>query len=576
MSMPDPFFSDFLIIIIVATLVAFAVEKVRLPAILGFLLAGVMIGPNGLGFISSNERIHDLAEVGVILLMLTIGLEFSFKRLKGLGQISFVGGMAQLLISIGLGMLTAVFKGWTLYQGFVLGSVIALSSTAIIFKYLIDRGEVESYHGRISVAILLFQDFAVAPLIILMAALGAKEGSVLVSVGYAFGKALLLIGIIFIISKYIISKLIHEIVLNHSREIFFLSAVIFCFGIAWISAYFGLSFAIGAFFAGVMFANTDYGSQLIGDIVPFRHIFVSIFFVSIGLLFDIHFTLDNIFLIASMVGLVIVVNAVIISLLILILGYPPRIAIACGVILSQIGEFSFLLLETGRNIGSIEPFFYQVLLSTAFLTLCLSPIMFALIPSIMKLAEHIPYFSIHPENWRKNEKLKKLENHIILCGYGPVGTDLSHAFKEEGIPYIVIEMNPFRIDVLKKEGVPVIYGDAANEEVLKRAGLKASRALIMTFSDPIGKSEIIKLVQRVNPDVFVAVRTRYERDVAELYELGADMVVMEELEASYELNRAVLEYCDIHSERVNKFLKRIRDRKELMISEAILHRLRKP
>jgi len=278
---------ELLIVLLAATVIALVFERLRLQAVLGFLLAGALIGPHGLGILSDLEKIHELADIGMIFLMLTIGLEFSFARLHGLKKIAILGGSAQIGVSIGLSILFARWMGWPVYQGFVLGSVISLSSTAVVFRNLLDRAELESQHGRIAVAFLLFQDLAVGPLLIFITAFGHPAGSMAASIALSLAKAGLLLGGLWIVSVYCLPKVMRWVAFAKSREIFLLASVLLCFGVSWISAELGLSAALGAFFAGLMLANTDYHYQISGEITPFRHIFISIFFVSIGLLFDL-------------------------------------------------------------------------------------------------------------------------------------------------------------------------------------------------------------------------------------------------------------------------------------------------
>jgi len=365
---------------------------------------------------------------------------------------------------------------------------------------------------------------------------------------------------------------LRQVASSRSREVFFLTAIVICLGTAWIGNQLGLSLAIGAFFAGFMFANTDYGHQLIGDIVPFRHVFVSIFFVSIGLLFDIQFTLANIPLIMTVVGLVLIINFVVMALLLVCFGFSPRVSMAAGIILCQMGEFSFILLEGGRSVGGIDQFLYQILLSTAFITMLMTPFLFSLVPIILRLSENLPMLGVHPAEWKKGKGEEKEGGHIILCGFGPCGRDLAQTFEEEKIPFILLEMNPSKIKHAKEQKLHVIYGDATNREVMHRAGIRQARAVIVSFSDPIGLAQIIRVVQNLNPDTLLVVRTRFEREVAHLYELGADIVVMEEWETSHELNRVLLNHFEIPEEKIKHHLERIRARKELVIEQAIFKR----
>lgn len=570
------FLTEILLVLLMATAVALLFEKFRLPAILGFLLTGVIIGPQGFGMLSDGEHIRMLAELGVVLLMLTIGLEFSVDRLRGMQNIAVIGGSLQILVSIGLSMLFGWWRGWTFYESFFLGSVIALSSTAIVLKYLMDRGEIDSPHGRIALSILIFQDLAVVPIMIFLSAFGQSVSSVGLALGFAFLKTILLLAGAFAFSRFLLPRLLYRVAAVRNREIFFLFSVVFCLGMAWGSGALGLSMAIGALLAGFMFANTGFSHQLIGDIIPFRHLFVSIFFVSIGLLFDIHFFLHHLTLVLSLVSLVLFINFVIMTLLIMAFGFPPRVAVITGIILSQIGEFSFLLIEMARGSGHITPELYQVLLSTAFMTMLMTPLLFAMIPLVLKFLSRFVIFGVPPQNWNRPERtLAGLHDHVILCGFGPTGKDLATAFLEEKVPFIIIEMNPDKIREAKKLHMKALYGDASNQEVLKRAGITRARSVIVSFPDALGMTQIIRVVQALNPDVSLAVRTRYAGQMPQLYELGADIVVTEEWEASHELNRLVLGQLDISEERIEHHLDRIRGRKEIAVEEAIFRRMAK-
>jgi len=567
------FFSEFLIVLIAATIVAVLFDRARLPSVLGFLLAGFIIGPQSFSLISNLETIHNLAELGVVLLMLTIGLEFSIDHLKGFKRIAIFGGLAQILLSIGLGLLFAFLYDWSLYQGFILGSVVALSSTALVLKFLIDRGELDTEHGRIAVSILIFQDLAILPLMIFTTTLGQSGELLVSSLGVAVLKTLFLLTVVFLFARFIFPVFIRQVALSRNREIFFLTSVVICLAIAWLSDFLGLSFAVGALIAGFMFANTDYKNQLIGDVVPFRHIFVSIFFVSMGMLFNAGFALDNLLLIVSVVGMVLFMNFVLMTALIICFGFSPRVALAAGIILSQIGEFSFLIIEAAQDGGGIDPFLYQLLLSTAFITLFLTPFLFALVPPILRLTENISFLGVPPGAWKQRKKRKTiLENHIILCGYGQSGRDLAYTFQQEQVPFILVDMNSRRIKESRSKNIKAIYGDGANQEVMRRAGIHKAKSVIVSFSDPFGMLQTIRVVQNMNPDVLLIVRTRYERDVAKLYDLGADIVIIEESQASYELNRTMLKQLKIPQKRIDEHLERIQARKELLIENAILKR----
>ncbi len=566
--------SELLIVLLVATAIALIFERLRLQAVLGFLLAGAMIGPHGLGVLSDIGRVHELADIGMIFLMLTIGLEFSFERLQGLKKLAILGGSAQIAISIALSILFARWMGWTVYQGFVLGSVIALSSTAVVFRNLLDRAELDTQHGRIAVAFLVFQDLAVGPLLIFITALGQPANSIAASILASLAKAALLLGILLAVSKYLLPKLMRWITLSKSREIFLLTSVVLCFGASWVGAKLGLSAALGAFFAGMMLANTDYHYQISGEIAPFRHLFVSIFFVSIGLLFDAGFLATHAATVLPIVCLVLFVNCFVITGVVLAFGYAPRVAVITGVILSQIGEFSFLLLENAKRGFLIGEDFFQTILSAAIITIFLTPFLFNLVPSLMRLTAKIPFFGLAPLADREHRrKTRRLRDHIVLCGYGTAGRDLAAALTAEHVPFVVVDMNPQNIHKARADKLQVIYGDAVNEHVLTEVAIEKAKAVVISFGDASSIAEIVRTVRRMSPETMIVLRARFERDVAWMYDLGADVVVMEELEVSLELTRAILGHLGISPGILKTHLDRIRARKELLVEQSILKKL---
>ncbi len=565
------FFSEFLIVLAAATLVALTFERLRLPVVLGFLAAGALIGPGGLGLLHDLETIHHLAELGMVLLMLTIGLEFSFTRLKGLMRIAFVGGPAQILLTIAVAMVFARVLGWTPYQGFLLGAVVALSSTAIVLKYLMDRAELDTQHGRIAVAILVFQDIAVAPLLVLVLAFSRSDAPLGGTLANSVFRAALLLAAVFALARFILPRPLRWIATGKSREIFLLAALLISFGLALLSARLGLSMALGAFFAGLIFANTDYGHHIAGEIAPFRHIFVSLFFVSIGSLFDAGFLMRNLGLVLPVTALILATNCVIVTSVVLAFGYPPRVALMTGMILAQIGEFSFLLLEAARGTEAVGALFYQTVLSSSVLTIFLTPLLFLGVPMLVRLTERLPFFGTPPVGPAKGAE-KALSGHVILCGFGRAGRDLALVFDEEKVPFIVLDMNPGNIRDARAAGAEALYGDAVSRDALVKAGIGRAKALVVSFGDTTGQAEIIRLVQTLNPGIFLVVRTRFEKNVSWLYELGADVVVMEELEVSLELTRVILEHFEVPKERSAIYRHKIRARKELAIEQSIFKR----
>ncbi len=574
MHIPD-YFYEILILFGAAAVAAVLFERLRLPGILGFLLAGVVIGPQGFKLLNNLDHVHEMAEFGVVLLMLTIGLEFSLERARNLMRIALWGGSLQIFISL-LTSLCFVWKmGGSWQQGIVMGFVTALSSTAIVFKHLMDRGEMDTNYGRICFAILIFQDLAVPVMMLVILSMSGAEGHFLGALGWALLKAAVFLAGIFSAAKWILFPLLKTSVITRSRETFFLFIFAVCLCVSLASAKLGLSMAIGAFLAGLILANTDFGVRLIGEIAPLRHLFVSLFFVSIGLLFDIRFAAAHALQIAAMVGIVLFVNIAIVTGVVVALGYSPRVALAAGLLLCQIGEFSFVLIQVARQGNVVTDEFYKLVMAAAFVSLLISPFLFALVPKVLGLFERLKWFGMHPDEWNKRAAPDtQLHGHVIICGYGTVGKDLAMTLKEEKVPLIVLEMSPRLVQKARMDKIRVIAGDVLNLEVLERAGLHEASAVIVSFGDPVGTVHALAVLRKLAPDVYIAVRTRHQSDVARLYEMGADLVVLEEWEASVQLNQRLLEHLKVQPEAIQNHLGRIRSRQEILAEEMILRRNR--
>jgi len=425
------FLLELLFCLSIATVIAYAFERLKLPPLLAYLLSGALIGPFGFSLIANTSHIDALADLGIFFLMLTIGLEFSLDRIKGIEKVTLIGGLIQITFSIFLSVIFASLMGWSLYRGLFLGSVIALSSTAIVLKFLSDLDQIDTQYARVAVGILIFQDFAVVPLILLLSGVSVGSETLVKDVLFVILKSFSFIGGVTLFSKYFLRGLVGRIVATQNRELFFLSAMLLCLGTACLSHYLGLSFAMGAFVAGLMLANTNISYQVIGEMNPFRHIFVSIFFISIGLLFDVRFLFDHLLVIFSVVCLVIVINFILMTAIVMIFGFAPRVALAVGLILSQVGEFSFLLIDMAKSSNQIDDFFYRMLLTVVFVTMFLTPFLFRLLPFILKTASRAPIPGMPPSRDKDRiAGLAPLRDHIILCGFGPTGKDLAASFKQ--------------------------------------------------------------------------------------------------------------------------------------------------
>ena len=528
---------DIVVTLLVSVPIILLFHKLKIPSIVGFLIAGMIIGPYGFGLISEVKEIEIMAEVGVILLLFTIGLEFSLKELARIKKLLLIGGGLQVLITIIISYLILSLIGIGLNQALFIGMLISLSSTAIVLKLLSDKGEIESPQGKISVGILIFQDLAIVPMFLLVDIL-QQSGSVdLLSIVIRLLTSAAIIAFILFAAKYLAPRILYYLARSRMRELFTVGVILILLGTAFLTHTFGLSFALGAFIAGLILSESEYSSQIIAEILPFKDVFNSIFFVSIGLLLNINFAIQfplEIFLISVSI---IVLKSLIVFALILFLKYPTRIAIISALGLAQIGEFSFILAQQGGNL--LGEYFNLFLASTIF-TMIATPFLIKFAPLIANKSK-----SIKKEDVDSVSGIEKLQDHVIIAGFGLNGRNLAKVLKESGINYIIIEMNPDTVKQERAKGEQIIFGDISREEVLHSAGIHTAKVLVVVISDRAISRRVIRIAKNLNKDLFVLVRTRYISETDELKSLGADLVIPEEFETSIQIFSSVLKQYHI-------------------------------
>lgn len=528
---------DIVIILLFSIVIIFLFNKFKLPSLVGFLIAGMLIGPYGLKFISSVDEIEVMAEIGVILLLFTIGIEVSFSQIVRIKKLLLVGGGLQLFLTAIISFIIFYSIGISLNQSIFFSFLISLSSTTIITKLLVDKNEVDSPHGKISIAITLFQDLMIVPLFLLMPILSQEVktdiSAILLKVLGAFGITALLI----ITAKYFMRPVVHQIAKLRLREAFTIGIILLILGTAYITHQAGLSFAIGAFIAGLILSETDFNHQIISEIVPLKDAFNSIFFVSVGLLVNVQFVFQNSFLIISLTLLIFIFKASVIVLSVSILRYPFRTALLAGIGLGQVGEFSFILALAGTNYGLINADYYNIFLSSSIFTMIITPVLFQLEPWIAEKLGHVESKKRHGEEFIDSS----LKDHVIIGGFGVNGKNLAHVLKETGIKYIVIELNPDTVKKEKSKGENIIYGDISRDDILKFVGAGKAKVIVFAISDPVVTKVGLKNAKNINPHIYALVRTQYVNEVDELIKLGADEVIPEEFETSLQIFRKVLQ-----------------------------------
>ncbi|MGB9664583.1 MAG: cation:proton antiporter [Ignavibacteria bacterium] len=526
-------FKDILIVFAFAIPIIYLFNKLNVPSIIGFIVTGVLIGPNFLRIITNSEIINQLAEIGVALLLFTIGIEISFSNfIKNFKEILIIGGL-QVLLTIFIGFIFGVTTGFSAQQSIFLGFLITHSSTAIILKMLNDRDEIETPQGKIATGVLVFQDLMILPMMLLIPLLSMSVDSSFADAIQRLVFSFILIIAIFVIARFLMPHILYLLIQIQMRDVFIIGVIVLSLGTAFITQYLGLSFAIGAFIAGLIISETDYTHQVIGDIVPFKEVFTSFFFISFGMLLNFQLIITEPLKIIFLALAIIIFKMIIIALIILFQKYPLRVAFLTGLYLSQIGEFSFVLLLKGNQANIFSESFSNYFISLSLITMFVSPLLLQISPYISSKIPHL-------EKAKIEDYIERLKNHVIIIGYGLNGKNVAKVLKEANIPYVIIEANPRSVLHAKKEGEKIINGDATKREVLEHTHLHSAKVVVVAISDSMATRIIVRLVKELNPDVYLIVRTRYVKDVDDLVKLGADEVIPEEFETSIQILSRVL------------------------------------
>ena len=549
------FLQDLVIIFGVSIGVVLLFHRLHLPSIIGFLISGAVLGPYGLNLIDDAEQVEVLAEVGVVLLLFTIGLEFSLTRLSRIRSFALTGGTLQVGLTIAATAVAAWLLGAHFRTGIFWGFLLALSSTAIVLKMLLNRGEIDAPHGRLTLGILIFQDLIMVPMMLILPLLSDAPNGHPLEVILALGGSFLLLGAILVAARWLVPKALSLVVRSRSRELFIITVILICLGIAWLSARSGLSLALGAFIAGLVISESEYSHQALADILPFRDSFNSLFFISIGMLLDWRFFLAHPFKILAVAVLVILLKGVISGGVTVGLGYPARVALLVGLSLAQVGEFSFVLATAGQNYGLFLGESYQLFLTISILTMMATPFLIQLGP---RLSRRTDWIGDVPA-WLKRSRTVDLEpqdlalrDHVIVAGYGLNGRNLARVLKETNIPYAILDIHGETVRHNRLLGEPIYFGDVTRTMVLRRLGIKEAKLLVLAVSDPFAVRRAVQVARVENPDIFIIVRTRYVTEVEDLLRLGANEVVPEEFETSLEIFDLVLRRYDVPAPKIER------------------------
>ena len=527
-----------------AVVVLLPSRRLKIPPAVGFLITGAIIGPGALGFIRDPHHVETLAEVGVSILLFVIGLEFSLARLREIGRAFLVAGPLQTLgtIAVVAGLLLVFPLGATPKTAVFAGMLAALSSTAMLLPLLNERGELHAPQGRLVLGILLFQDFAMVPMLVLTPSLAGARGIAALS-GALLGMASA--AAIFLVARFVMPRLVNAVIRSGVRELYVMMAVAICLGASLATKTMGLSPALGAFLAGILVSESEYAHQIIGEILPFRDLFTSLFFVSIGMLLVPAELLTHWPEVTGWLLLILLAKSLVAGLVVLGLGFPLRIAAVTGISLAQVGEFSFVLASVGAAHGLMRPDQEQRFLAVAVLSLAVTPFLVRLGAWVGSRAAPAPgapppESSAGPAEPRRPVPAD-LTHHVIVVGYGINGRNLARVLRETGIPYVILEVNPVLVRRARREAQPVVLGDASRREALQSCGLKAAAVVVLAISDPSATRVAVALIHESNPHAHVIARTRLVSEVAELMRLGADEVIPEEFETSIAIFARVLD-----------------------------------
>jgi len=552
------------IVISLSILLLYLGNRFKVPSIVSFLVIGILVGPFGFAVIQNVSLITMFGQLGIILLLFTIGLEFSFEKLLGAWKAIIIGGVIQVCTTIAAITAITYWIGWEFNVAVFFGFLVSLSSTAIVMKVLQERGEIETMSGRTMLGILIFQDLAIIPMILITPVLIGTGGPSIGSLPLQVIKVAVILLIIVVSAHWLVPAFLYRVVKQRSRELFFVTIAGICLTVAWLTNAAGLSVTLGAFLAGIIIGESDYSIDALSNIMPFRDVFAAIFFISIGMLLDTRVVTANIPVVTIVVLTIIGVKFLTGSFSSIALGLPPRVTLFTGLALFQIGEFSFILAETGRSSSLIPDMTYQVFLAAAIITMALTPFSIRGAPAIMeglyRIFPHRLSSLKIPEKDTSGDDTK-LTDHIIIAGFGITGKGVGRAADIAGIPYNIIELNP---DIVHQERnsrkADIIFGDATNPEILRHAGVRSARALIIAISERGAVPRIVHIARDLSPSLYIITRSRYLDEVEDLLKLGANEVIPEEFETSIGLFSRVLAKYGIDDTEIEKVSQRIRRR----------------
>ncbi|MFN2261774.1 MAG: cation:proton antiporter [Psychroflexus sp.] len=565
--MEIPLLKEIVVVLGISIVIILAFQKLKVPSILGFLLAGIIVGPSAFNLLSSHHEVELLAEIGIIFLLFIIGIELSFSGLMKIKKTVFVGGGLQVGGTILLTALLAMALGVEINTAVFLGFLISLSSTAIVLKMLQEKGEIKSPHGRVALGVLIFQDIIVVPMMLLTPILAGKSDNVGETLLILLAKLIGVGLVVFVLQKYVVPFIFKLVVKSKNRELFILTTIVFCFSVAWLTSSVGLSLALGAFFAGLIISESEYSHQATANVLPFREIFISFFFISVGSLLDLYFFISNVTYILLFVLAVLVIKMLIVGLTTALLKYQPRTVFMASFSIFQVGEFSLLLSTVGLQNDILPDELYQYFLAVSIITMALTPF---LLEKSHKLTEFFLKAPI-PRSVKRRLDARKIEqssnesdsehdwkDHVVIIGYGINGKNIARVTEHINIPYVIVDMDYDAIQIAKEKNQPIVFGDASDPEILKHINIQKARVVVIAISDPNATKKIITTVRLFSQTVYIIVRTRYVKEIDENMKIGADEVIPEEFETSIEIFTRVLKQYMVTKDDIQQIVTSIR------------------
>ncbi|MDX1531095.1 MAG: cation:proton antiporter, partial [Rhodothermales bacterium] len=554
-----PFLVEAAVLLVAGAAVAYVGYRLGLVPIVGFLLTGVIIGPYGLGLIEDREMVDALAEVGVILLLFTIGIEFSLEKLARIQRLIFGGGGLQVGLTAGIVTGVLLLFGVPWQAGLFTGFLVALSSTAIVLKLLGSRGETDTEPGQVSLGLLIFQDLAIIVMVLLVPMLAGAGGSA-GEIAWALVKAALVIAAVLLVARRVMPIVLERVARTCSQELFLLAVIAICFGLAWLTSLAGVSVALGAFLAGLVVSESRFSEHAFGEIMPLQILFSATFFVSVGMLLDLGFLAENVGLVLAVVAAVLVIKVLATGVSARALGYSLPVSTASALVLAQVGEFSFVLERAGRELG-LTPAGLGEAGSQAFIAATV--LLMVATPFLASLGSRIGRQMAEREQGQREAVMEAaaeglaaehhgIENHVVVAGYGRAARRLVRVLRGSGIPHVVVTLSPPRADEAESEGLPVVRGHPARAHALEEARIGKAKLLLLADDDPALAHRVVAVARGLNPTMRIVARARYRSDAEELEAAGADRVIAQEFEIVVQLFADVLRDYGVAPEEIGR------------------------